>query len=94
MTYLTDDAFERLRNLSRLVGCSIGVIRSALSDQCTQMERPVQGNASRARRSMPHPGTLKVGRAGELIRESSRSVFLCSLSEERTIYYSLRQKNC
>ena len=40
-----------------------------------------------------HP-LLKIERAGELIRESSRSVFLCSLIEERTISSALRLKNC
>src|ERR1700682_1474078 len=40
------------------------------------------------------PSPSKMERAGELIRESSRRVFLCSLTEERTISSSLRLKNC
>src|SRR6266478_6119722 len=48
--------------------------------------------ASAAAPARPSPS--KIERAGELIRESSRSVFLCSLTEERTISSSLRLKNC
>jgi hypothetical protein len=49
---------------------------------------------TRFRRRPGTPIPFKDGRAGELIRESSRSVFLCSLIEERTISSSLRLKNC
>jgi hypothetical protein len=48
--------------------------------------------ASAAAPGTPFP--FKEERAGELIRECSRSVFLCSLIEERTISSSLRLKNC
>ncbi len=40
------------------------------------------------------PRHTKLERAGVLNRESSRSVFLCSLNTERTISTSLRLNNC
>jgi hypothetical protein len=47
------------------------------------------------RRRHPRPTPARqIERAGVFVSEASWSVVLCSLIEERTIYSSLRRKNC